>query len=327
MTPTSLHFTPHWNAPAYADPARFSEHSVTVNANGLPVDGTLSLPDHPKLAPGVVLLSGSGPNDRDGTLGPNKLIKDLAWGLATRGIAALRYDKATRSHPEHFRPDADYTVQGEYIDHAVAAIEQLRTNPAVDSNRVHLLGHSLGATVAPRIAATAPQLAGLIILAGGTQPLHHAALRQVRYLAGLNPSADVDADPNVRKFARQVELMDSPQFCTSTPAKDLLFGVPAPYWLDLLAYDPITTAAQLHIPMLILQGGRDYQVTLDDDLVNWRSGLAGRTDVAIRVYPDDDHQFFSGTGRSNPAQYQRPQHVDPTVIADIAEWITIQRTE
>jgi uncharacterized protein len=217
-------------------------------------------------------------------------------------------------------------VQDEYIDHAVAAVELLRTHPAIDPTRVHLLGHSVGATVAPRIAAApqlpGPRLAGLIVLAGGTQPQHHSALRQIRYLAGLNPSADVDGDRTVDKFTRQVKLLDSPQFCATTPAEDLPLALPAAYWLDLLAYDPVATAAQLDIPMLILQGARDYQVTVDDDLVHWRSGLAGRSDVSIRVYPDDDHQFFPGTGRSTPVQYQLPQHVDPAVIAGIAEWIT-----
>lgn len=152
--------------------------------------------------------------------------------------------------------------------------------------------------------------------------MHHSALRQYRYLAALNPSADVDADPTVAALTRGVNLLDSPQFCASTPAEDLPFALPAAYWLDLLAYDPVATAAQLDIPMLILQGGRDYQVTVDDDLVTWRSGLAGRSDVRIRVYPDDDHQFFPGTGHSAPMQYELPQHVDPAVIADIAEWIT-----
>ncbi len=318
---------PDWSPPQYADPTQFSEHGVTVGvAAALPVDGTLSLPDRRTPVPVVLLLPGSGPTDRDGTLGPNKFIKDLAWGLATRGIATLRYDKAPHSHPDYFRTSTNYTVQDEYIDHAVAAVELLRTHPAIDPTRVHLLGHSLGATVAPRIAAAPqlawPRLAGLIILAGGTQRPHHSALRQYRYLAGLNPSADVDGDPTVDKFTRQVKLLDSPQFRATTPAEDLPFALPAAYWLDLLAYDPVATAAQLDIPMLILQGARDYQVTLDDDLVHWRSGLAGRSDVRIRVYPDDDHQFFPGTGRSTPVQYRLRQHVDPAVIADIAEWIT-----
>jgi hypothetical protein len=73
--------------------------------------------------------------------------------------------------------------------------------------------------------------------------------------------------------------------------------------------------------MLILQGERDYQATVADDLAGWEAGLAGRTDVTIRVYDADNHLFFPGTGRPTPAEYEPAQHVDPAVIADIASWL------
>ena len=73
--------------------------------------------------------------------------------------------------------------------------------------------------------------------------------------------------------------------------------------------------------MLVLQGRRDYQVTVDDDLARWQAGLAGRPGVTIRIYDDDDHLFFAGAGDSAPADYQLPQHVDAAVIADIADWL------
>jgi uncharacterized protein len=107
----------------------------------------------------------------------------------------------------------------------------------------------------------------------------------------------------------------------ATPAADLLFGWPASYWLDLRGYDPVAVAAALDRPMLLLQGRRDYQVTVDDDLARWQAGLAHRPDVTIRIYDADDHMFFAGTGASMPADYQVPRHVDAAVIADIAEWL------
>jgi len=97
--------------------------------------------------------------------------------------------------------------------------------------------------------------------------------------------------------------------------------VPASYWLDLLNYDPVATAAHVRIRMFILQGGRDYQVTLSEDFTNWKTGLGDRTDVQFRVYAADDHQFFSGVGPSTPQLYQKPQHVDSAVVSDIATWI------
>ena len=93
------------------------------------------------------------------------------------------------------------------------------------------------------------------------------------------------------------------------------------YWLDLRSYDPVSTAAALGKPMLIHQGGRDYQVTVEDDLPRWKEGLGQRPEVTIRVYEADNHLFFSGTGLSTPAEYDPAQHVDPAVVADIATWL------
>lgn len=116
-------------------------------------------------------------------------------------------------------------------------------------------------------------------------------------------------------------LVDSLGLSPSTPASGLPFGVPAPYWLDLRGYQPVTVAAALGKPMLILQGCRDYHATEADDLARWRAGLAGRPDVTIRVYPPDNHFFFRGSGPSAPAESAPAQHVDPAVVADIAGWL------
>jgi uncharacterized protein len=103
---------------------------------------------------------------------------------------------------------------------------------------------------------------------------------------------------------------------------ELPFGVPAPYWLDLRGYDPAAAAAALGKPMLIVQGGRDYQVTVADDLTRWQAALGGRPDVTIRSYEADNHLFFPGSGRSSPAEYEPAQHVDPEIITCVANWIT-----
>lgn len=125
----------------------------------------------------------------------------------------------------------------------------------------------------------------------------------------------------IEMMTRQAALVESPHLSQSTPARDLPFGLAAAYWLDLRDYDPVSTAAALDKPMLILQGGRDYQVTVQDDLSRWRAGLDHRPDVTIHVHDADNHLFFPGAGPSTPAEYELVQHVDPAVIADIAEWL------
>lgn len=316
-----------WQPPPYVNPASFTEHEVTIDCAPLATPGTLSLPDSPRPVPAVVLLAGSGPADRDATMGRNKIFTDLAWGLASRGIAVLRFDKVTYTHQEALADVTDFTVIDEYVRPAVAAVRLLREHRSVDSARVFLLGHSLGGTVAPRIAAAEPSVAGLVVLAGATQPLHHAMVRQFRYLAAVRePGADPDTDPTVQMITRQSAIVDSPAFSASTPDRLLPMGVPASYWLDLRGYHPVAVAAQLNKPMLIVQGGRDYQVTVADDLIGWQTGLADHRDVTIRIYQAANHLFFSGSGPSTPSEYQPAQHVDEAVVTDIAQWVTTART-
>jgi dienelactone hydrolase len=312
-----------WAPPAYADPDQFDEQDVTLGSGPLAVPGTLSLPHEPGPRPAIVLLAGSGPLDRDETIGRNKPFKDLAWGLASHGVAVLRFDKVTYAHRSEVKQAPDFTVADEYVPHAVAAVHLLRQHPRVDAGRVFVLGHSLGGTVAPRVGAAEPSVAGLVILAGGAQPLHWAAVRQVRYLASLDPETAAAAQPAIDALTEQARRVDSPGLSASTPASELPFGGPAPYWLDLRDYHPVAVAAALGKPMLILQGGRDYQVTVADDLARWRAGVAQHPDVTIRVYDPDNHLFFPGTGPSSPAEYEPAQHVDPAVVADIASWLSL----
>ncbi|MGW5746039.1 hypothetical protein [Amycolatopsis sp. NPDC003861] len=312
--PTGLSWTP----PAYAEAGRFTEHEVTVGTGPLAVPGTLTVPRGRGPWPGVVLL-GSGPADRDLTTGPNKPFKDLAWGLASRGVAVARFDKVTHVHPETGSAPG-FTMADEYVPHALAAVRLLQAQEAVDPARVFVLGLSGGGKATPRVAAAEPSIAGLISLAGDTLPLPRAAVRVARYLAEVAPGPATAAA--AESVARQAALVESPELSPSTPAADLLFGWPASYWLDLRGYDPVATAAALDRPMLILQGGRDYQVTATGDLVRWQEGLAHRPDVTIRVHEAADHLFFRGEGPSTPAGYEAPQHVDPAVVADIAAWVS-----
>ncbi|HEY6493505.1 MAG TPA: hypothetical protein VIZ43_09545 [Trebonia sp.] len=314
-----------WGPPAYADPARFDEEELTLDTGPLAVPGTLSLPRAAPPYPAVVLLGGSGPQDRDGTIAKSKPLKDLAWGLASRGVAVLRFDKVTYAHPDQVKADRDFTVADEYLPQALAAVRLLSAHPAIGSGRIFLAGHSLGGTVAPRVAAAEPSLAGLVILAGGTEPLQWAAVRQLRYIASLDPATAAESQPGIDAMTARAEHVDSPGLSPDTPADELPFDVPAPYWLDLRGYDPVATAAALGQPIFFGQGGRDYQVTATGDLGRWRAGLDGRPGVTVRVYPADNHFFFPGSGPSGPAELAPPQHVDPALIDDIADWITTGR--
>jgi dienelactone hydrolase len=315
-----------WRPPPYADLDRFDEQEVTLGEGPLAVPGTLTLPKAKGPFPGLVILGGSGPVDRDSTIGKSKPLKDLAWGLASREVAVLRFDKVTHAHPDRVRADRDFTAADEYLPHALAALRLLREHPAVAAEQVFLAGHSFGGTIAPRIAAADPSVAGLVILAGGTEPLQWAAVRQVRYLASLDPATALSAQPAIDAMTTQAERVDSPDLSPDTPDDQLPFGTPAAYWLDLRSYDALATAAAVQQPMLICQGGRDYQATVSGDMARWQTGLLGCPDVSFRIYPADNHFFFSGTGPSSPAELAIPQHLDAQLVTDIDDWLTSMAT-
>jgi hypothetical protein len=302
------------------DPSAFTETEVTVGSAPWALPGTLSMPRGEGPFPAVVLVAGSGPNDRDETIGPNRPLRDIAWGLASQGIAVLRYDKRTRVYPTAIDPDT-ITVREEVTDDAAAAIDLLRATRGVDPGRVFLAGHSLGGYLAPRIAAeNAGSIRGAVMIEAPHTSLPDLALAQVEYLAGLEGSPAPDLQAKVDAFRQQVALADSPALSPATPRSALPLGINAAYLLDLRSYDPLATAASLATPLLLVQGGRDYQVP-PAELAGWRSALAGRPDVTFHEYPALDHLLLAGSGPSVPAEYTVPGHVDAAVVADIAAWV------
>ncbi|HSA95588.1 MAG TPA: alpha/beta fold hydrolase [Acidobacteriota bacterium] len=316
-----------YEPPAYADPARFEETDVTVGSGEWALPGTLTMPKGAGPFPGLVLVHGSGPNDRDETLGPNKPFKDLAWGLATRGIAVLRYEKRGKAYQKKIladpRLEATMTVKDETIDDAIAATALLQHTKGVDAKRVFILGHSLGGFLMPRIALAGKPLAiaGFISLAGLTRPLEDTMIRQMTYLYGLAGNTLTEDDKKrledlKAQAARIKALKDADRGSTTK----LLGAMPA-YWLDLRGYDPPEAAKSVMKPMLFLQGGRDYQVTTED-LDNWKKALGGRNDVEFRLYPKLNHFFYGGEGVLVPLEYmQKHGSVAPEAIEDIAAFI------
>jgi hypothetical protein len=306
--------------PAYARPSAYTESDVTVGTGQWALPATLTMPVAPGPVPAVVLVHGSGPGDRDATVGQVKAFKDLALGLGSRGIAVLRYDKRTRVHAATMRDRPGLTVKDETIDDAVAAVQVLRNAPRVDPQRIVVLGHSLGGMLVPRIAAAGPPVAGFVVMAGAARPLPQAVVAQARYLVAADGTIDTEEQAEIDRLEQAMARV-----AALGPADarkpERVFGAPPSYWLDLRGYDPPAAAVQVKQPMLVLQGERDYQVTMEE-FSRWKSALAGRTDVTFRSYPALNHLFVAGAGRSLPAEYNLPGHVSEAVVDDIATWIT-----
>ena len=320
---TGLFFVPSgkYKPPSYADLSKFEEKEISIGKGTWRLPGTLSLPKGAGPFPGVILVHGSGPEDRDESIGPNKPFRDLAQGLASRGVAVLRYEKRTKHYTILMALSLNsITVKEETIDDAVAAVEALKSQEKIDPKRIFVLGHSLGGTLIPRIGKTAPNIAGFISLAGSTRPLEDLVLEQTRYILSLDGTPSQEAHKKLIEIEQQVAKVKSPQLSKDTPMSELPLGVPANYWLDLRGYNPANAAKELLKPMLILQGERDYQVTMED-FANWKKALGSRKDVTFISYPGLNHLFVEGKGKSTPAEYSAPGNVAKVVVDDIVKWI------
>ncbi len=304
--------------PSYSAPERFTEREVSAGAAGWPLPATLTMPRGEGPFPALALVHGSGPNDRDETVGAAKPFRDLAEGLASCGVAVLRYEKRTRQHAAKLAAAKAITLRDEVIDDALAALDLLRKTPGVDPERVFLLGHSLGAWAAPLIAAEDKRLAGVILMAAPAQPLEDLYVEQVRYLLPLQMG---DTDAAREKLAEaEREAAAVRRIRETGEGPETALGAPRAYWLSLRGLDPLAEAARLNTRILLLHGGRDYQVT-DEDYRLWQKALARHPRTVLKRYEALNHLFQAGEGKSRPEEYQRPGHVAGAVIEEICGWV------
>ena len=301
--------------PAAAD-AGYSERDLNVGAGERALPGTLALPKGNGPFPGVVLVHGSGPQDRDETIGANRPFLDIARGLAAQGVAVLRYEKRTKARPQDFA-GGDFDVDDETTRDAVAAVAALRATPGIDPQRMFVLGHSQGGMLAPRIAKDSGHVAGLILLAAPARPLLDILIEQNRRLAAMDGSVSVEEQAFIDALTSKVARIRAGD--TLAPVETPL-GQPAGYWRSIDKVDAIAEARAAGKPLLILQGGRDIQV-VDADWQRWHFAFDKDPRVTFKRYPALNHLAIAGEGPGTLAEYQTPGHVDAQLIDDVATWI------
>ena len=318
-----LHYAPAPSPPAAAPAvdAPYLERETQVGEGPRALPATLAMPKAQlaagKRVPAVVLVHGSGPQDRDQTIGPNRPFLDIARGLAAQGIAVLRYEKRSKARPQDFAA-GDFTVDDETTNDAVAAVQSLRGVEGIDPARIFVLGHSQGGMMAPRIAQRSGQVAGLVMLAAPARSVLTLLAEQNRYLVSLDGSISAEEQAHLDQLDAQIAALRSGG---DVAAADTPMGAPAGYWRSIDALDPVAEAKAVPLPLLLLQGGRDIQV-VDADWQLWRKALAGNPRATFHYFAALNHLGISGSGPGSVAEYQTPGRVDAALINDIATWIS-----
>ncbi|MFC5283441.1 alpha/beta fold hydrolase [Pedobacter alpinus] len=304
--------------PSYADPNSFTEKLITINTGKHNLPAMLTLPKDSLNCPIVILVHGSGPSDMDETIGPNKPFKDIAVGLASKGIASIRYVKSTMLFANEFV--GAFTVKEEVINDALTVIDYAKTVQQIDSTKIYVFGHSLGGMLAPRIASLKPtEIKGLILAAAPARKLQDLAIEQNNYFFKLQKDTAKTAPLAFAKAIKDLNFTKT--LNAKTPQQDSLYlGLPVSYWADLNTMDQVVIAKTLKQRMLIIQGGNDFQVSTTD-LKLWQEALKGKKNVDTKLYPMLNHLFAFVPEKGDNNQYLKPINVDQPLIEDLASWI------
>lgn len=311
-----------YKLPSYANPQAYTEKEVMVGEGRWALPGTLTLPAGEGPHPVVVLVHGSGANDRDEWLGVLKPFSDLAAGLASQGIAVLRYEKRSLEYAAQLSLLPNLTMKEEALDDALTAVKQMGNTEGIDPEQIYVLGHSQGGFMMPRLveADEDKQIAGTVLMSAPGGSFFDLMEKQFSYLVDLNQMPLQVLEYYKGQFA----ILKDPNLSTANPPKEYSLG----YWfMDLRGYEPAEMAKDQSGKMLILQGGRDYQV-MPEQLDIWKENLKDRNDVTYRLYPKLNHFYTEGEGAmSTPNEYLKPGNIPIEVIIDISNWVNNSTTK
>ncbi len=279
-------------------------------APGVTLAGTLTLPAGKGPFPAAILISGSGPQDRDETLAGHKPFAVIADHLTRNGFAVLRLDdRGTAKSTGEFSK----ATSADFASDANAAFAGLAARPDIRASAIGFIGHSEGGMVAPIAMAGNPQVAYAVLLAGPGTRLDQLMLSQQRLVGSQmgRSEADLDkAEPIFAKiFAAVAKAKDNAETEAAiaailTPQARADFGLPAdapasiltarlggPWFRYFLNYDPVPNLARITVPVLAINGALDRQVPAADNLAAIRKALSANKDATITELPGLNHLF------------------------------------
>lgn len=298
---------------------KFGEQEIQIGNDDKKLDGILTLPKNVEKPPVVILVQGSGQSDMDETIGAvsNTPFKDIAHGLAENGIASIRYNKRYYQYPE--TAPKDMTIQDEVINDVNLAIDLAYNNSSLDSEKIFVVGHSLGGMLAPEIAKGNEKVSGIVSLAGSPRKLEDLIYDQNE--DAVNAMTDKN-DAEKKEMMKQVkDAVDMVKNLKESDKSQAVLGINSEYWISLNNINTPEILKELSIPMLFLQGEDDFQVYADVDYKQWEDLCKGKDNATFKLYPNLNHLFMQSNGKKDVTEYDVKGTVDSNVISDISNWI------
>jgi predicted alpha/beta-hydrolase family hydrolase len=309
------------------DQGNYSEQQVVIGEGTFALPGTLTVPQGEGPFPAIILVHGSGPHDQDSTIGGTKVFKDLAVGLASQGIAVLRYEKISREHTAKVSTNQQFTLKNESVDDVIKALELLNNKEEIDSSRMFVAGHSQGGYVMPMIIDNAKKelIAGVILLSAPSEQFTDVLIEQQKVglerLQQLGLPAEIIAQQEraVAIWTSIADLVQNSEYSKDNPPAN--FPIPPAYWwYEQRDYVPAELAIDQAGRTLILQGENDWQVSMKQ-YEGWKNAFKHRSDVTFISYPKVNHLLTEYDGLSVGMEYGAPAHVSQSIINDIVEWL------
>ncbi|MGB4661082.1 MAG: DUF3887 domain-containing protein [Mobilitalea sp.] len=293
----------------------YKEVKVTIGEGDFPISAILTLPNGVENPPVAILVPGSGNHDMNETVMVNKPFQDIAWGLSEQGIASIRYDERMFSYPELL--NNTFTIEADSLTDTKEVIKYATSCEFIDPKKIYVIGHSLGAMMAPKIATDNKEVIGIILLAGSPRRLEDIIYDQA--------VVEVDKTDSLTKEEKESQLdtvRTSIQKVKAIAKEDVdsYLGYPASYWYRLNQIDTAELAKNLTIPIFIAQGTKDVQIYADKDYIAWQELLAGKENISFHLYENLNHLFMTST-TGDVSEYSTKGNVNQNVIDDIAEWM------
>jgi uncharacterized protein len=328
-------------------PYRSEEVVVANQKSGDVLAGTLTIPAGTGPFPAVVLITGSGPQDRDESLMGHRPFAVLADFLSRRGIAVLRYDdRGVAKSTGQFGTATSF----DFADDAQAVADYLGKRTDIDPKRIGLMGHSEGGLIAPIVAARDPKIAFIVLMAGPGLPGDQVIFRQSNAVAEASGIKAADLSKNAEVSARIMKWVKSdasPEEVAAKTKEDFKLAwanIPAesreifptveaiqneqlkvlltPWFRAFVRYDPRPTLAKVRVPVLVLNGSKDLQVDAQQNVpaVNKALREGGNRKVTSKILPGLNH-LFQPTATGLPSEYATIETtLDPSFLKVVGDW-------